>query len=141
MPPNDLHTVAPRCTCNIVNAVPTRSQFARVAVEEETWAAFRRIALERELSISAYLGRLVEAELKRRDALGAVPAESAPEYAAALAALATVRGSIDELDAIAGRLARSAVAHGGSWDDVASSLKLDRGRAEAAYGASPSEAG
>jgi hypothetical protein len=51
----------------------------------------------------------------------------------ALAALAAVRASIDELDAIAGRLARAAVAHGGSWDDVAGSLRPDRAQAEAAY--------
>ena len=40
--------------------------------------------------------------------------EAAPEEEQALAALGAVRASIDELDAIAGRLARSAVAHGGS---------------------------
>jgi hypothetical protein len=40
--------------------MPARSHFARVAVDEERWTAFRRVALERGLSISAYLGRLVE---------------------------------------------------------------------------------
>jgi hypothetical protein len=111
----------------------SRSHFARVAVEDEQWAAFRRVALERELSISEYLGGLVEAELERREALAAVPDVSAPDYGQALTALAAVRASIDELDAIAGRLARSAVAHGGSWEDVASSLKLDPHQAEMAY--------
>lgn len=119
--------------------MPARSQFARVAVGDERWTAFRRVALERGLSISAYLGRLVEAELKRREGLGLVSAETAPEEDQALAALASVRASIDELDAIAGRLARSAVAHGGSWDDVAGRLRLDRARAEAAYSRSSPE--
>lgn len=37
------------------------------------------------------------------------------------------------LDDIAGRLARSAVEHGGSWEDVASSLGLNRQAARKAY--------
>jgi hypothetical protein len=57
---------------------------------------------------------------------------SAPEEEQALAVLAAVR-AIDELDAIAGRLAWAVVAHGGSWDDVAASLRLDPAQAEAAY--------
>lgn len=56
-----------------------------------------------------------------------------PERDLALTALAEVRASIDELDAIAGRLARSAVAHGGSWRDVGSALRLKPGEARAAY--------
>jgi hypothetical protein len=121
--------------------MPARSHFARVAVDEERWTAFRRVALERGLSISAYLGRLVEAELKRREGLGLVSVDAGPEEDQALAALAAVRASIDELDAIAGRLARSAVTHGGSWDDVAGRLRIDRHRAEAAYGGSSIESG
>lgn len=121
--------------------MPARSHFARVAVDEERWTAFRRVALERGLSISAYLGRLAEAELKRREGLGLVSVDAAPEDQQALAALAAVRASIDELDGIAGQLARSAVAQGGSWDDVAGTLRLDRHRAEAAYGGSSIEAG
>jgi hypothetical protein len=73
--------------------------------------------------------------------LGLVAVEVAPEGEQALAALAAVRASIDELDAIAGRLARSAVAHGGSWDDVAGSLRLDPDCAKAAYGGAPAEIG
>lgn len=121
--------------------MPARSHFARVAVDEERWTAFRRVALERGLSISAYLGRLVEAELKRREALGLQSVEAAPEEEQALAALAAVRASIDELDTIAGRLARSAVAHGDSWNDVAGSLRLDPNHAEAAYQTSPADSG
>ena len=121
--------------------MPARSHFARVAVDEERWTAFRRVALERGVSISADLGRLVEAELKRREGLGLVSVAAAPEEDQALAALAAVRASIDELDAIAGRLARSAVAHGGSWDDVAGRLRIDRDRAEAAYVNSSAELG
>lgn len=119
--------------------MPARSHFARVAVDEERWTTFRTVALERGLSISAYLGRLVEAELKRREGLGLVSVEAAPEEDQALAALAAVRVSIDELEVIAGRLARSAVAHGGSWDDVAGRLRIERRRAEVAYGGSPAE--
>jgi hypothetical protein len=52
-----------------------------------------------------------------------------------------VRASIDELDVIAGRLARSAVAHGGSWDDVGGRLRIDPQRAEAAYANLPAETG
>lgn len=115
--------------------MPGRSQFARVAVDDERWRSFRQAALARELSISGYLGKLVEAELKRREALGATPTSGdAPPEDEALAALAAVRASIDELEAIAGRLARSAVAHGGSWKDVASSLRIGAAQAEAAYG-------
>lgn len=53
--------------------------------------------------------------------------------AAAIAALETVRFSIDELDDIAGRLARSALAHGARWKDIASSLRLTETAARDAY--------
>ena len=56
-----------------------------------------------------------------------------PDLKAHRGALAEVRASIDELDKIAGRLARSAVAHGASWEDVGSSLRLDADKARAAY--------
>ena len=45
-------------------------------------------------------------------------------------ALQAVRASIDD---IAGRLARSAVDHGGTWEDVGSSLRLDPRNARGAY--------
>lgn len=109
-------------------------QVARVAVSDEQWRAFRQAALARDLSVSAYLGRLVAGELKRRKALAIGGFErDAPEAEHAIAALVDVRASIDELDAIAGRLARSAIAHGASWDDVASSLGLTGDSAMAAY--------
>lgn len=113
---------------------------ARVAVTDEDWRAFRQLALARDISVSAYLGRLVDAELKRRKALpvGDVKPDGS-EVDDAITALADVRASTDELDAIAGRLARSAVAHGGSWADVASSLRLTAAQAKAAYEAMPSE--
>ena len=53
----------------------------------------------------------------------------------AIAALADLRLAIDELDQVAGRLARSAIAHGGSWADIASSLRLSPSQAEQAYSA------
>ncbi|MGH2986966.1 MAG: hypothetical protein ACRDLO_09805 [Solirubrobacterales bacterium] len=109
-----------------------------MAADEETWNAFRRLALERGFSISAYLGRLVAAELKRRKALHLESVRAdAPELEQALEALAAVRASIDELDAIASRLARSAVSLGASWKDIASSLRITPGQAETAYGETP----
>jgi hypothetical protein len=81
-----------------------------------------------------YLARLVEAELKRRGGrrVAAVDPEKAPADQA-VKALAEVRASIDELDKIAGRLARSAVAHGASWEDIGTSLRLDQDQARAPY--------
>jgi hypothetical protein len=58
--------------------------------------------------------------------------ESAPRDEA-LGALAVVRASIDELDDIAGRLARSANQLGGSWGDIASTLRLTEDAARRAY--------
>jgi hypothetical protein len=115
-----------------------QGQVARVALDDELWTAFRQAALARGISVSAYLAKLVEAELKRRSgrAVAAVEPE-APAGEQALAALAEVRASIAELDQIAGRLARAAIDHGGSWNDVASALRIDRAQAEAAYGAKP----
>ena len=107
---------------------------ARVAVADDQWLAFRQAALAQGVSVAAYLGRLVEAELSRRRGRPVQAVD--PETAAStqdVAALAEVRASIDELNAIAGRLARSAVAHGASWADVASSLRLDVDQARAAY--------
>jgi hypothetical protein len=104
-------------------------------VSDETWKAFRGAALTQGISVAAYLGRLVEAEVGRREKrriagvqLGDPPAEQA------LQALAEVRGSMDELDAIAGRLARTAAFQGASWEDVASLLRLSEDAAREAYG-------
>jgi hypothetical protein len=114
--------------------MPSRNQVARVAVEDETWRLFRQAALARGITVAAYLGKLVESELRRRkaDPLAVADAEQ-PEADQALAALAAVRLAIDELDDIAGRVARAAVEHGGSWEDVASSLGLSRRAAREAY--------
>lgn len=122
---------------HVVFATPMPSQqVTRVAVDEATWRAFRQVALDRGLSVSAYLARLVQAELRRRgaSAVGGV-AEDANEAELAIAALVDVRAAIDELDDIAGRLARSATAHGASWQDVASSLTLTQRAARDAYAA------
>ena len=85
--------------------------------------------------MTAYLGKLVEAELRRhsRTNLAATPAD-APLRDETIAALHDVRRSIDELDDIAGRLARSAIADGASWEDVGSSLRLRSDVAQNAYG-------
>ena len=60
----------------------------------------------------------------------------APEPNQALVALAEVRASIDQLDRIAGRLARTATAHGAPWEDVGSSLGISADQARHAYAAS-----
>jgi hypothetical protein len=114
--------------------VASTAKVARVAVSDEQWRAFRQAGLAQGISVSTYLARLVEAELKRRSGrpVATVDPESAPADQA-VSALAEVRASIDELDKIAGRLARSAVAHGADWEDVGSSLRLDEERARAAY--------
>ena len=121
-------------TRSIVDTMPSNAKVARVAVSDEQWSAFRQAALAQGISVSTYLARLVEAELSRRRGrpVAAVDPRTAPADQA-VAALAEVRASIDELDKIAGRLARSAVAHGASWEDVGSSLRLEREQARAAY--------
>jgi hypothetical protein len=112
----------------------SKRQVSRVAVDDESWITFRQAALARGISVSAYLGRLVEAELKRRAGRAVAGVEpGAPTEEQALAALAEVRASIDELDDIAGRLARSAVAHGDSWEDVAGALRIDPAKAARAF--------
>lgn len=115
--------------------MPRSDQLARVGVSPETWTAFRQLALTQGISVAAYLGRLVEREVQRRQTreIAGVSLD-APEPDQALAALAEVRASIDELDAIAGRLARSAAMQGASWADVGSSLRLNADKARAAYG-------
>src|SRR4051794_19473321 len=110
------------------------AKVARVAVSDEQWRAFRQGGLAQGISVSTCLARLVESELKPRRGppVAAVAPEAAPADQA-VNALAEVRASIDELDRIAGRLARSAVTYGASWEDIGSSLRLDEGNARAAY--------
>jgi hypothetical protein len=50
-----------------------------------------------------------------------------------LVALREVRLAIDELDGIAGRLARETANRGGSWDDIGAALKLRPDAARNAY--------
>jgi hypothetical protein len=121
-------------TCSVV-AVPRSDQLARVAVPPETWTAFREAALAQGISVAAYLGRLVDVEVRRRDGreVARISLE-APQPEQALSALAEVRASINELVHIVGRLTRTATAHGATWEDVGSSLRLHAERAERAYG-------
>ena len=56
----------PRMTCSIVNSMSSQRQVSRVAVDDQQWLSFRQAALSRGISVSAYLGKLVEAEVKRR---------------------------------------------------------------------------
>lgn len=114
--------------------MPSPYNAARVAVDEETWQAFRQAALARGIPVSAYLGKLVQKEVARRRGTPAAGVDAAiPEPAQALVALEAVRASIDELDDIAGRLARSAAEHGSSWEDVGSSLRMSSEAARTAY--------
>lgn len=133
-PANSRHTLALGATRSKIYNMPSTAKVARVAVSDEQWRAFRQAGLAQGISVSAYLARLVEAELSRRRGrpVAAVDPEGPPAEQA-VNALAEVRVAIDELDAVAGRLARSAIAHGASWEDVGSSLKLDAGKARAAY--------
>jgi hypothetical protein len=114
--------------------MPSPYPAARIAVDDDTWRTFRQAALVRGIPVSVYLARLVEAELGRRNAtqVREVASEAAPRDQA-MVALSAVRASIDELDDIAGRLARSAAELGGSWSDVASSLGLAEDAARRAY--------
>jgi hypothetical protein len=120
--------------CHVV-AMPRSDQLARVGVSPEAWTAFRQAALAQGISVAAYLGRLVEAEVARREGRNVAGVSlDAPEPDQALAALAEVRASIGELDSIAGRLARSAAGHGAPWKDVGSSLRVSAEHARRAYG-------
>jgi uncharacterized NAD(P)/FAD-binding protein YdhS len=105
-----------------------------VAVEAETWRAFRQAALVRGIHVSDYLAKLVEAELKRRALApaGQITLE-ASENDQALVSLRAVRAAINELDDIASRLARAAYEQGGSWQDIASSLRLSEDAARREY--------
>jgi hypothetical protein len=114
--------------------MPSPHPAARIAVDEDAWRAFRHAAIVRGIPVSVYLAKLVEAELARRSdtGVGEVAAEAGPRDQA-MVALSVVRASINELDDIAGRLARSAVELGGLWSDVASSLGLAEDAARRAY--------
>lgn len=114
--------------------MPSPYNAARVAVDAETWQLFRRAALARGIPVSVYLGKLVQREVGRRQetpAAGVDPGQ--PEADQSLAALGAVRASIDDLDNIAGRLARTAVAHGGAWEDVGSRLGMSAEGVRVAY--------
>ena len=114
--------------------MPSPYPAARIAVDDEAWRAFRQAALIRGIPVSVYLAKLVDAELARRGdtQVGGVAADDVPRDQA-MVALSAVRASIDELDDIAGRLARAAAELGGSWSDVASSLGLAEDAARRAY--------
>src|SRR5206468_5772147 len=116
--------------------IPSPYPAARVAVDDASWQALRQAALLRGIPVSVYLGKLVESELKRRRATPLAQAhEQDPRPDVALDALATVRASIDELDDIAGRLARTAVGAGASWQEVGVALGFKPDVARSAYGA------
>lgn len=99
------------------------SRVTRVGVNDETWQAFRQLALLRGIPVSDYLAKLVDRELARRpESKARLVALDAPPQEQALAALSDARDALLELDDIAGRLARSAYELGASWKDIGSSL-------------------
>lgn len=114
--------------------MPSPYPSARVAVESDTWEAFRLLALRRGISISTYLGRLVAAETKRRHAPGVEAIDpDAPLEAQSLDTLAAVRLNVDELADIAGRLARMAMDAGSSWERVARVMRVSPSDARHAF--------
>lgn len=115
--------------------MPSPYPAARVAIDAETWAAFRLLALRRGISLSTYLGRLVAAETKRKHASGVERIDpDAPLVDQTLDALAAVRQNIDELTDIAGRLSRMAIDAGSSWERVARLLRMTASDARRAFG-------
>jgi hypothetical protein len=114
--------------------VQSKYHVARVTVSDKAWAEFRRVALAQGTPVSRYLGRLVEAELERRKTRPVRRVSGAAgEIDDGLAALREVRLAIDELDAIAGRLARETANRGGRWDDIGPALRLRPDVARNAY--------
>ncbi len=114
--------------------MPSPYPSARVAVDAETWDAFRLLALRRGISLSTYLGRLVAAETKRRHAPGVERIDPhAPLEEQSLSALAAVRQQIDELTDIAGRLSRMAMDAGSSWYRVGQQLRMSPTDAQQAF--------
>ena len=59
--------------------MPSPYPAARIAVDADTWRAFRQAAIARGIPVSVYLGRLVETELGRRNATAI--ADVAPDAA------------------------------------------------------------
>jgi hypothetical protein len=114
--------------------VPSPYPAARVAVDAETWHAFRQLALRRGISVSTYIGQLIGREVKRQrpEAVERIDVE-APMGDQALEALAAVRANIDELTDIAGRLARIAMDGGSSWERVGKRLRMTARDARAAF--------
>ena len=106
---------------------------ARVTVSDEARATFRQIAVAQGTPVSRYL-RLVEAELQRREPRPVRRVSGvAGEIQDGLAALREVQLAIDELEAIAGRLARETANRGGRWGDIGPALGLRPDVARSAY--------
>ena len=118
----------------VVPDVEGKYHVARVTVSDAAWSAFRGVALAHGIPVSRYLGRLVEAELQRRKPRPVRRVSGAPgDIEDGLAALREVRLAIDELDAIAGRLARETASLGGRWGDIGPALGLRPDAARSAY--------
>jgi hypothetical protein len=114
--------------------MPSPFPSARVAVDEATWDTFKLLALRRGITISTYLGRLVAAETRRRRAPAVERIDPhAPLKDQSLEALTAVRQQIDELIEIAGRLSRTAIDAGSSWDRVGDHMRIAPADARRAF--------
>lgn len=114
--------------------MPSPYPSARIAVDADTWDAFRLLALQRGLKLSTYLGRLVAAETKRRHAPGIERIDPhAPLEDQVLSALAAVREQIDELTDLVGRLSRMAIDAGSDWYRVGRQIRMRPRDAQQAF--------
>ncbi len=105
-----------------------------MGVDDETWQAFRQLALLRGIPVSDYLARLDRELARRPESKARLLALDAPPEEQALAALSDARDALLELDDIAGRLARSAYERGATWKDIGSSLGTSADSAQQFFG-------
>jgi hypothetical protein len=114
--------------------MPSPYPAARVAVDAETWTAFRQLALRRGLTVSEYLARFVVAETARERAPSVARIDpDAPIKDQSLEALSAARENIDELTDIAGRLARAAFYAGCAWPAIGERLRMSEADVRRAF--------
>ena len=89
-----------------VDAEKKSDHMARVSVTDFVWADFKQAAGRRRVSVTAYLGTLIEREVTRLRAVAA--REESLSATEATAALAEVKSLTGDLASIANRLERAA---------------------------------
>ena len=99
----------------------TEAQVARVAVDDETWVAFRQAALARGISVSAYLGKLIAGYGLAGD-YQAIAHPSQPNYLALFSGSTHDVFDDDPHDLSAPNLADQLEAAGRSWRVYAEDL-------------------